>query len=282
MLNLRIIPLKRIFKFIFFILLILFLNSFIWERYYVRFPVYEIESTKIPKSFDGYKIAVVSDLHYGFLNPEFWIRYVIESTNHQNPDLIVGLGDYVKKRNFDEELLSVWKLLPLLKAKDKEVFVNGNHDHWANHLLSLRLLEESQKSIRNQTLEIKRGDDKIIIGGLGDFWEDHIPIDQIFQHSDPKQFRIAIAHNPESADSTHAESIDLFITGHTHGGQVRIPFLQLSPVLPVQNKNYDLGIQHSILNEMVFISAGIGWSILPIRFNCPSEVPILILRHKKG
>ncbi|WP_041769932.1 metallophosphoesterase [Leptospira biflexa] len=273
---------KRIFKFILIFLLILFFNSFIFERYYVRFPIYEIESTKIPKSFDGYKIAVVSDLHYGFLNPEVWIRNVIGSTNEQNPDLIVGLGDYVKNRNFDEELISVWKLLPLLKGNDTEVFVNGNHDHWANHTLSLRLLEESKKSLRNRTLEIKRGKEKMIIGGLGDFWEDHIPIDHIFQHTDPKHFRIAIAHNPESADTSHKESIDLFITGHTHGGQVRIPFLQLSPILPVQNKNYDLGIQHSIFNEMVFISAGIGWSILPLRFNCPSEVPILILRHKEN
>ncbi|TGK51277.1 metallophosphoesterase [Leptospira bouyouniensis] len=280
MLNLRIIQLKRIFKFLLFSLLILFFNSFFFERYYVRFPIYEIESTRIPKNFDGYKIAIVSDLHYGFLNPEFWIRYVIGSINEQNPDLIVGLGDYVKKRNFDEELIHVWKLLPLLKAKDREVFVNGNHDHWANHSLSLRLLEESKKSIRNRIFEIKLGNEKIILGGLGDFWEDHIPIDQIFQHTDPKQFRIAIAHNPESADTPHTVSIDLFITGHTHGGQVRIPFIQHSPILPVQSKKYDLGIRNSIFNEMVFISAGIGWSILPLRFNCPSEVPILILKHK--
>ncbi|EMY71301.1 Ser/Thr phosphatase family protein [Leptospira vanthielii serovar Holland str. Waz Holland = ATCC 700522] len=198
-------------KFILVSLFVLLFNSFFLERYYVRFPIYDIESTKIPKSFDGYKIAVVSDLHYGFLNPEFWIRYVIESTNQQNPDLIVGIGDYVKKRNFDEELVQIWKLLPLLKGKDAEVFVNGNHDHWVNHLLSLRLLEESKKSIRNKSLEIKRGDEKIIIGGLGDFWEDHIPIDQIFKHTDPKQFKIALAHNPESADTPHTESIDLFI-----------------------------------------------------------------------
>nr|WP_244147696.1 metallophosphoesterase [Leptospira yanagawae] len=262
-------------------LFILFFNSFVCERYIVRFPIYEIESSKIPKSFDGYKIAVVSDLHYGFLNPEFWIRHVIEEINEKNPDLIVGIGDYVKKRNFDEELIHVWKLIPLLKGKDAEVFVNGNHDHWANHLLSLRLLEKSKKSIRNRTIKIHRGNEKIIVGGLGDFWEDHIPIDPIFKKTDPKQYRIAIAHNPESADTPHTESIDLFIAGHTHGGQVRIPFLHLSPILPVQNKTYDLGMKKSMLGESVFISGGIGWSILPIRFNCPAEVPILILRHKK-
>ncbi|WP_039928318.1 metallophosphoesterase [Leptospira yanagawae] len=272
---------KKFFKLIFISLFILFFNSFVCERYIVRFPIYEIESSKIPKSFDGYKIAVVSDLHYGFLNPEFWIRHVIEEINEKNPDLIVGIGDYVKKRNFDEELIHVWKLIPLLKGKDAEVFVNGNHDHWANHLLSLRLLEKSKKSIRNRTIKIHRGNEKIIVGGLGDFWEDHIPIDPIFKKTDPKQYRIAIAHNPESADTPHTESIDLFIAGHTHGGQVRIPFLHLSPILPVQNKTYDLGMKKSMLGESVFISGGIGWSILPIRFNCPAEVPILILRHKK-
>lgn len=88
---------KKFFKLIFISLFILFLNSFVCERYIVRFPIYEIESSKIPKSFDGYKIAVVSDLHYGFLNPEFWIRHVIEEINEKNPDLIVGIGDYVKK-----------------------------------------------------------------------------------------------------------------------------------------------------------------------------------------
>ncbi|MDX1959493.1 MAG: metallophosphoesterase [Leptospiraceae bacterium] len=263
-----------------FLIFIILFNSFILERYFIRFPVYEIESNKIPKSFDGYKIAVVSDLHYGFLNPDFWIKYVIQSINKKNPDLIVGVGDYVKKENYDQELIHVWKLLKLLKAKDTEVFVNGNHDHWANHELSISLLEESNKSLRYKTLDITRGNDKITLGGLGDFWEDHIPIDFVFKDSDPNIFRIALAHNPDSADTFHEEKIDLFITGHTHGGQVRIPFLNYSPILPVTNKNYDLGIKKSIYDELVFISAGIGWSIIPIRFNCPTEVPIIILRNK--
>ncbi|XDD48376.1 metallophosphoesterase [Leptospira sp. WS39.C2] len=271
---------KRIFRFILIGLFILVLNSFIFERYIIRFPVYEITSKKIPKSFDGYQIAVVSDLHYGFLNPEFWIHYVIRSINNKNPDLIVGLGDYVKKRNFNEELIGVWPLLKLLKAKDTEVFVNGNHDHWANHKLALSLLEESKKSLRNQTLKIKRGNDSITLGGLGDFWEDHIPIDTVFKKTNSSQFRIAIGHNPDSAESYHTEKIDLFIMGHTHGGQVRIPFLNFSPVLPVKNQKFDMGLKKTKWDELVFISAGIGWSILPIRFNCPSEVPILILRHE--
>ncbi|EMJ89373.1 calcineurin-like phosphoesterase family protein [Leptospira meyeri serovar Semaranga str. Veldrot Semarang 173] len=257
------------------------INSLIIERYFIRFPEYEIQSDKIPKSFDGYKIAVVSDLHYGFLVPEFWIKQTLKSINNKNPDLIVGIGDYVKKRNFDQELINVWNLLKILDAKDGEFFVNGNHDHWANSQLALKLLFESGKSIRNKQVAIKREKDKIIIAGLGDFWEDHIPIDEVFKDSDPNLYRIAIAHNPDSSNTTHLEKIDLFITGHTHGGQVRIPFLNWSPVLPVKDKNFDTGIKKSKFNELVLISAGIGWSIIPVRFNCPVEVPIVILRSKQ-
>ncbi len=65
-----------------------------------------------------------------------------------------------------------------------------------------------------------------------------------------------------------------------NGGQVRIPFMNYSPVLPVKNKEFDKGIKISNLGELVFISAGIGWSILPLRFNCPAEIPILVLRSK--
>ncbi|TGL88628.1 phosphohydrolase [Leptospira congkakensis] len=262
---------------VFFLILV---NSLFVERYLVRMPVYEIESNKIPKSFDGYRIAVLSDLHYGFLVPEFWIANTLNKINEQNPDLIVGIGDYVKKRNFDQELINVWKLLGILKAKDGELFVNGNHDHWANHNLSLKLLEESGKSARNRIVFINKGVDQIAIAGLGDYWEDHIPIDDVLRGSSQKDFRIVLAHNPDSANAPHSGKIDLFIAGHTHGGQVRIPFLNKSPVLPVQDKNFDIGIKKSKYNELVFISAGVGWSIIPVRFYCPVEVPIIVLRSK--
>lgn len=248
----------KLIKLFLILLCLILLNSLFIERYFIRFPEYEIHSNKIPKSFDGYKIAVVSDLHYGFLVPEFWIKHTLHSINNKSPNLIVGIGDYVKKRNFDHELIKAWNLLTILDAKDGEFFVNGNHDHWANSILAIKLLEESGKSIRNKQIALKRENDTIIIAGLGDFWEDHIPIDNVFKDSDPNLYRIALAHNPDSSNTTHFEKIDLFITGHTHGGQVRIPFLNWSPILPVKDKNFDIGLKKSKYNEPVFISAGIG------------------------
>ncbi|EMO53863.1 metallophosphoesterase [Leptospira noguchii] len=265
----------------FYVILILFLigvNCLIIERYWVRFQEYEFKSEKVTKDFDGYRIAIVSDLHYGFLNPEFWVRWVIKEVNSQNADLVVGLGDYVKKRNTDIELLKVWPILKELKAKDGVYFVNGNHDHWANNELSLELLEKSGRSIRNKNVVIRRNVSQFILAGIGDFWEDRTDIDSVLFGTFPEDLRIVLSHNPDSSNKKHKEKVDLFLTGHTHGGQVRIPFFNLSPILPVKDSNFDIGFKKNKFDESVFISAGIGWSILPIRFFCPSEIPVIVLR----
>ena len=88
--------------------------------------------------------------------------------------------------------------------------------------------------------------------------------------------RIVLAHNPDSADTDFEGRIDLMLSGHTHGGQIRIPFYG-PPVLPVSNKTYSSGLKISTKQHPVFISRGIGWAIYPVRFNCFPEIPVLEL-----
>ena len=85
-----------------------------------------------------------------------------------------------------------------------------------------------------------------------------------------------LAHNPDSADLFFKARMDLMLAGHTHGGQVKIPFWG-TPVLPVQNTNYASGLAESTKGHPVFISSGIGWSIYPVRFNCFPEISVLEL-----
>ena len=88
--------------------------------------------------------------------------------------------------------------------------------------------------------------------------------------------RIVLAHNPDTADTDFLSRVDLMISGHTHGGQVNIPFIG-TPILPVRNKNYSCGLKTSLRGIKVFISRGIGWAIYPIRFNCFPEIAVLEL-----
>lgn len=87
--------------------------------------------------------------------------------------------------------------------------------------------------------------------------------------------RVLLAHNADSVDTAFNTSLSLVLSGHTHGGQVVIPFLG-SPVLPVRNKDYSSG-PISTPRTQLFISRGIGWAIYPVRFNCYPEIAVLEL-----
>lgn len=263
----------------FYIVIILFsFDIFIYERYFLNFSNYEYYSEELPIEFNGYRIAVISDLHYGKLTPDIWVRSVFQKVNDLKPDLIIGLGDYVLKTKSAKDLYTIWPLLLTLKAKDAEFFINGNHESWADENMSLELLDKSGKSIRNSFKIIEKGKARIVIGGTGDLWTDEVNIDKTLKDSPESLFTIIATHNPDVADSKHFRKINLYLAGHTHGGQVRIPFFNLAPILPVTNKDYDAGFKMNNAGEKLFISSGIGWSIIPLRFNCRAEVPIITLK----
>jgi predicted MPP superfamily phosphohydrolase len=114
------------------------------------------------------------------------------------------------------------------------------------------------------------------LAGAGDLWEDHSDLDDLLRKVPGSECRIVLAHNPDTADTKYSSRVDLMISGHTHGGQVDIPFVG-TPVLPVRNKNYSSGLKRSPRGCRVFISKGIGWAIYPVRFNCFPEIAVLEL-----
>ncbi len=154
--------------------------------------------------------------------------------------------------------------------------VLGNHDHWGSTERSLYWLEKSGHNLRGKVTYLEKNGQRVWFAGIGDFHEDPLLLDPILQQIPENECRIVLAHNPDSADTAFDGRIDLMIAGHTHGGQVNIPFYG-PPVLPVKNKNYSFGLKMSTKQHQVFISRGIGWAIYPVRFNCYPEVPLLQL-----
>jgi predicted MPP superfamily phosphohydrolase len=107
-------------------------------------------------------------------------------------------------------------------------------------------------------------------------WEDHLGLDALLAEVPPDECRIVLAHNPDTADSAYSTQVDLFLSGHTHGGQVRLPGGH-APVLPVANKAYSSGLVYSSRGTPLFISRGIGWAVYPVRVNCTPEIAVLEL-----
>ncbi len=245
------------------------------ERNVVMVNRYKIPVADLPEPFHGFTIAHLTDLHLGFLVSDSFIENVVLRTNNLRPDIIVCTGDYVHERNSALEINRVWPILSKLDAKHGVYSVLGNHDHWADTSRSLYWLERSGQNIRHKSQVIYKRGERIVIGGAGDLWEDELRIDDLFSDSDEKDCRILLAHNPDSLDTQFNSSLSLTVCGHTHGGQVVIPYLG-PPVLPVQNKAYSSGLITTAKTQL-FISRGIGWAIYPVRFNCYPEIALLEL-----
>jgi predicted MPP superfamily phosphohydrolase len=130
-------------------------------------------------------------------------------------------------------------------------------------------------NLRHKALPVARNGSTLWLGGAGDLWEDHLSLDRVLKDVPMDACRIVLAHNPDTADTDYTTRVDLLISGHTHGGQVRIPFIG-APFLPVKNKAYTSGFVKS-RKTGIFISRGIGWAAFPLRFNCFPEIAILNL-----
>ncbi len=245
------------------------------ERNLVQVNRYRIALADLPPSFDGFTLAHLTDLHLGFLVSESFVEEIVHRTNGLGADAIVCTGDYVHDKNTAREVDRVWPILSKLEAREGVYSVLGNHDHWADSERSIYWLQRTGQNIRHLCRPIYRGRDRILIGGAGDYWQDELRVDETFSCSEENDCRILLSHNPDSVDSWFTTPLSLVISGHTHGGQVIIPFVG-APILPVSNKSYSSGLITTPRTKL-FISRGVGWAVLPVRFNCYPEIALLEL-----
>jgi len=246
------------------------------ERLIILTNTYRISVPNLPRVFSGLRLVQLSDLHYGFLMPLRVIRHVVARANQIERDLIVCTGDYVHERNATTQVDAVWPILSGLDAPLGVFSVLGNHDHWADTDRSQHWLSRSGHDLRHRAVPIEKEGERVWLVGAGDLWEDHKDLDDLLRTVPDSECRIVLAHNPDTADTGFSSRVDLMVSGHTHGGQVNIPFLG-TPVLPVRNKTYSSGLKVSPGGTNVFISRGIGWAIYPVRFNCFPEIAVLEL-----
>ncbi len=237
---------------------------------------YRIPVSGLPKSFDGFTIAHLTDLHYGVLDSTPYVRQVVHRVNSVATDIVACTGDYVQRRHTTEEIDAVWPEMCRLSAKEGVYSVLGNHDHWADSERSQQWLEKSGQNLHHSVHKLTRNGESLWLVGSGDLQEDYKPLDIIMKDIPDGDCRVVLAHNPDTADMDFQGRVDLMICGHTHGGQINIPFLS-QPWLPVKNHNYNFGLKLSKRGFPVFISRGTGWSIVPIRLNCPPEIAVLEL-----
>lgn len=250
-----------------------------WSNVTIGTTHYRIVSDKIPSSFNHYKIVVVSDLH----NAEFGEDNdrLIRLIEKENPDMIAITGDFVDSNRTDIDIVErlVQKLVEIAPC----YYVTGNHEAWIGEQYQESekiLLDEAVVVLRNQSVTLTKDHETIQLAGLDDpdfpnktaSLSLHTTEAKLNNMNLTDDYCILLAHRPEDFKTYADLGIDLVLSGHTHGGQFRIPLIG-GIVAPNQGlfPKYDAGL-YTENNTTMIISRGIGNSVVPIRFNNRPEL----------
>ena len=208
----------------------------------IRVTHVALKLPRLPKAFDNYRVVQISDLHLGsWMTPER-LRQTAELINLIEPDLIAITGDFVDRRVgvVAERLIDP---LRRLRARDGVVAVMGNHDHY-NAVEEVRqvLRASDVTDVSNRVLTLRRGDAAFHIAGVDDVARHKDCLDKVLDQLPETGAALLLVHEPDFADlSAPTGRFDVQLSGHTHGGQVRLPLL--GPlVLPSYGKRYPAGL----------------------------------------
>lgn len=251
--------------------------GFVWEPGRLVERDYGIALAHWPAQCDGLRADVVADIHTGSpRNGVDKLDRVVRELSASDSDVVIMAGDYVILKvllgKYVRPEVVAAHLKPLLAHK-RVYAVLGNHDWWKNGRRVRRALESiGVVVLENQATEISLGRCRLWLVGVGDLWEGHPDIRRAFAGVDDDAPVIAITHNPDIFPRMPARAA-LVIAGHTHGGQVN-----LLPGQPSVRFGHYIAGPIFDQGRQLFVTPGIGTSILPFRFRVPPEISRLTLR----
>lgn len=261
-------------------------SGFVWG-FYIE-PRFFLEETRAevaprgwPKELDGLTVALISDIHAGSpYNGETRLKILVDRVNAAKPDAIVLLGDYVIDTVLGGTFMPPERLgviLKDLKAPLGVYAVLGNHDWWLDGpRVRDALAAQGIKVLENEAVRVKKNGRSFRVLGLADHIErSPNPVAPLAGVA-PDEPVIALIHEPDFFPEI-PERIALTLAGHTHGGQVHLPLIG-SPVVPSAfGQRYARGLIKEGTRQL-FVTSGVGTSIIPLRFGVRPEYAVLTLR----
>jgi len=233
---------------------------------------------RLDDAYHGYRIVQISDIHAGRWMPTSLLEEVVRLANAERPDLVVVTGDFVTY-TYHEAPLDIVPSMRKLKAKDGVAATMGNHDYWGTHgpgLIRHVIHDSGMIDLNNNVHTIERDGKPLHLAGVDSARERMSRLDLVLDCLPEEGAAILLAHEPDFADvSAPTGRFDLQISGHSHGGQVVIPFVG-PPHLPPLGRKYYTG-RYQVGSMIQYTNRGLGMVGLPVRFWCRPEITVITL-----
>ena len=258
------------------------------ERHWIDITRHEFFLKDLPEGFEGMRIVQLSDIHMDEYTEPFFLREVVRKVNQLKPDAVFLTGDYIsvgpRSRHF--AIRASWHCAQILDGLEcrQRYAVLGNHDYAAGSgEISEALSSHGIRMLNNRAIPLERNGARIWLAGMIDPLNCNprpdlaIPEAIRNRRNEPV---VLLCHAPDFADpllrTAEGRSVSLMLSGHTHGGQVHLPFM--GPLtLPVMGKKYVHG-WYRLEQMQLYVNRGIGTVGIPFRFNCPPEITAFALR----
>jgi predicted MPP superfamily phosphohydrolase len=234
----------------------------------------------LPERFEDFRITQLTDVHHSRILGLDEVRRVVELAQQTRPDMFVLTGDYTTSyRRFIEPCAEA---LSSLNAPEGVWAVLGNHDHYTDPELTARALERHHISVMNNAhTTLRRGPDALQLSGIDDWTWNAVDWTRAFSGLNPSTPTVLLSHQPSVLDFEQTREVSLILSGHTHGGQLRLPFVGAPARFATTDLKYDRGLFRRGETQL-YVSSGTGVIGLPVRLGVRPEIAVLRLKAKKS
>lgn len=253
----------------------------LWARFIstsgLKVKEIKIVDSNLPNSFYGFKVVHFSDVHYGKTTDKDTLEKLVEKINLIKPDLVLFTGDLIDKdtKITDKVITDITSELSKIESTHGKYAIKGNHDYTSDSFLEI--MEYSEFTILENNYDLIYNDinDYIYLGGISSSIQSEVDYDKTLDYFNQEDinknvFSIMMMHEPDNIDDlVNIQDVSLVLAGHSHGGQVRLPFIggvgKINGAMKYPDEFYQ------VKNTKLYVSYGIGTSTYPFRFmNKPS------------
>jgi uncharacterized protein len=232
-----------------------------------------ISLKRLPKKLENFRIVHLSDIHHSPFTSLEHIARAVKIANDLKPDMFVLTGDYVSHET--EYIEPVARVLGDLKSEFGTFACLGNHDHWTDAEMVTNTFRTANINVLiNEGFRFTARDASVWLCGVDDYMVGKTDLRAALRGSFPDEMKLLLAHNPQILRQAARFGVDLILSGHTHGGQIKIRDEE-KRILPRRKLKNGL---HRRKETQIYITRGIGTVVLPVRFGCPPEISLIELK----